>query len=281
MDLQSELMAQLQPWRLKLLTFLPRLGLALFFLIFFWSFWKIVKRSLNIVFQRSGLDVTIAAFVLELLKYSLFVVALITALGQLGINTISLLTSLGVLGLTVGFAAKDTLSNLIAGLFIFWDRPFRTGDLVEIDGHYGRVQEITLRSTRIVTPDGKMIAFPNTTIVNNKVISYTNFPHLRLDVPVTIGVNEELMTARQALLTMISLHPEYLQDPLPEVVVTALNDYNVALQVQVWIADERQHIGLRQQLREQVFECLREAGVEMPYETLQLAPFQAQFQKLD
>jgi small conductance mechanosensitive channel len=264
----------LEPLGLKGLGIFPHLGMAVLYLLLFWGLWKVLRRSLSAVFRRSGIDETIASFVLELMKYGLFILGLISALGELGINTVSLLTSLGVLGLTVGFAAKDTLSNLIAGLFIFWDRPFRTGDLVEIEGLYGRVQQITLRSTRIVTPDGKMVAYPNTTIVNNKVVSYTNFPHLRLDIDVTIGLNEDLAKVRKLLLEMVAEYDDYLREPAPLMVVRSLNDYNLALQIQVWIEDERRHISLRHALREQVFECLRSANVEMPFETIQLAPVQ-------
>lgn len=254
----------------RLLAFGPHLGMALLYLLAFWLVWKVLNRSLQAIFSRAHLDVTIRGFILELVKYGLMMLGCISALGELGINTISLLTSLGVLGLTLGFAAKDTLSNLIAGLFIFWDRPFRNGDLVEIDGHYGQVQQITLRSTRIVTPDGKMLAFPNTSIVSDMVVSYTNFPHLRLDIPITIGVGEDIGRVRTLILEAVRHDPNYLAEPAPEVVVTALNDYNLALQAQVWIADERRHISLRHALREKLFVILRAAGIEMPFETLQV-----------
>lgn len=254
----------------RLIALAPHAGMACVYLLGFWLLWQGTGRSLRAVFRRTQLDETIAGFILELVKYALLTLGLISALSELGINTVSLLTSLGVLGLTLGFAAKDTLSNLIAGLFIFWDRPFRNGDLVEIDGDYGQVQQITLRSTRIVTPDGKMIAFPNTTIVNNKVVSYTNVPHLRLDVPVTIGLEEEPEAVRALLLARLSQDARWLTEPAPEVMLTALNDYNLGLQVQVWIADERRHIPLRHALREQVFVTLRDAGTEMPFETLEL-----------
>ncbi len=122
-----------------------------------------------------------------MLKYVILSIALVSALNQVGVHTGSLLASLGVLGLTIGFAARDALSNVISGIFIFWDRPFVIGDLVEIEDKYGRVQAITMRSTRVVTPDGKMLAIPNNTIVNSTVASYTNFPHLRLDIAFGVG----------------------------------------------------------------------------------------------
>ena len=191
------------------------------------------------------------------------------------VNTASVLTSLGVVGLTIGFAARDSLSNLISGVLIFWDRPFVIGDLVEVEGHYGRVDRITPRSTRIVTVDGKMLAVPNTTIVNSIVASYTNFPHLRVDVDVTIGTGEDIERARGLMLGLVEGQAGWLAEPAPRVVVTALNDYNVALQLQAWLDDEREHIPRRFALRQAVFETLRAAGVELPYETIQVAPLRA------
>jgi small conductance mechanosensitive channel len=163
---------------------------------------------------------------------------------------------------------------LISGIIIFLDRPFVIGDLVEIDDKYGRVSEITLRSTRVVTSDGRMLAVPNTEIVNKTVASYTNFPNLRLDIPITIAVDEDIEKTRKLLLGVVDGDHDYLKEPAPRVIVTALNDYNIALELQAWLKDERQHVEERSELRERVFETLNKAGVDMPFETIQLAPVQ-------
>lgn len=173
---------------------------------------------------------------------------------------------------TLGETLAVMLSNHISGLLIFWDRPFVIGDLVEVGGQYGEVDRITLRSTRVVTVDGKMLAVPNTSIVNTTVTSYTNFPNLRLNIDVTIAVDEDIERVREVILNLVKDDPEFLKDPAPRVVVTALNDYNVALQFQVWIDHERQHIARRFELRENIFTSLTEAGVDMPFETIQLNP---------
>lgn len=194
-----------------------------------------------------------------------------TALDQLGIDTTSILASLGVMGLTIGFAAQNTLSNLISGIFIFWDRPFVIGDLIEVDGEYGRVETITLRSTRLITVDGRMVAIPNAMIANAKVRSYTNFPTLRLDIPITVGVNEPMGKVREVLLALCE-GEQFMTEPAPQVVMKALNDYNVEVELRVWIHDEPTHVKERFQLRERVKEALDAAKVEMPFETIQLAP---------
>ncbi len=234
--------------------------------------WLIVQRSLRHATNKDRLDRTAATFIAAVVRYGLAAVAVIAVLGQLGVDTASLLGSLGIVGLTLGFAARDALSSIISGLFILWDRPFTIGDLIEIDGKYGRVDKITMRSTRIVTPDGKMLAFPNSTVVNTTVASYTNFAHLRLDVAVTVGVEEDLGRVRSVLLDMVADREGFLAGPPARVAVMSLNDYNVALELQAWLDDENRHVAERQSLREAVFESLRSAGVHMPYETLELAP---------
>ncbi len=112
-----------------------------------------------------------------------------------------------------------------------------------------------------------MVAIPNTNIVNDKVVSYTNFPTLRLDIDVTIGVEENISQVRQLLLAALANTQKYIAEPQASVVVTALNDYNIALRVSAWIENEREHLSERFFMRELVFNTLRDGQVDMPYET--------------
>lgn len=247
-------------------------GAAVF--LAFYLLWKIANSLAKYLLRRSSIDKTTASFITTTLKVVIFIFGAVQALSAVGINMAAMITSLGIAGLTIGFAARDALSNLISGILIFWDRPFIIGDLVEIENYYGKVEKITLRSTRVVTTDGRMLAVPNSTIINSTVISYTNFPHLRLDLSVTISVNEDIDKARNILMEMVKDTSNFMQDPSPRVVVAELNDYNVNLQLQVWIQNERGHIEQRFELREKIFKAFTREGIEMPFETIQLAPFE-------
>ena len=255
---------------------LPDVLVALLVFLAFYLGWRLLDRGAQAVLGRLHLDTTARSFLLSVLRYVLMSVAVVLSLEQLGIDTASLVTSLGIAGLTIGFAAKDALSNIISGLFIFWDRPFVVGDLVEIAGHYGRVAEITMRSTRVVTPDGRMLAIPNAQVVNTVVASYTNFPHLRLDIALSVGVEENLDRVRSVLLQLVGEDDRFLSEPAPRVVVTALDDYKIDLELQVWLHDEFEHLSARFELRKACFEVLRSAGVDMPFETLTLRLQRAQ-----
>lgn len=242
----------------------------------FYAFWRLVDQVLRPSLRRSRLDLTAAAFVRTTVKYVTLVIGAVAAAGEMGLQTASLVTSLGVAGLTVGFAAQDALSNIISGLFIYWDRPFVLGDLIEVGGQYGRVDRITIRSTRVVTPDGRMLAIPNSDMVDTPVASYTNFPHLRLDLAVQVGVEEDLSSIRELLLSVVEDDPEIMDDPSPGVVVTELGDYSNTVELQAWIDNERNHAEKRVELRERLFDLLVDAGVEMPFETIELRPIEVE-----
>jgi len=253
---------------------LANLVIGLIVFLAFYLLLRLLVLLMRRTVKKSHLDETTYSFVETTVNYTILTIGVLSALNAIGINTAAILTSLGIVGVTIGFAARDSLSNLISGIIIFLDRPFVIGDLVEIDDKYGRVSEITLRSTRVVTSDGRMLAVPNTEIINKTVASYTNFPNLRLDIPVTIAVTEDIERARQTLLNLVDEDLEYLKSPAPRVVVQQLNDYNVAIELQAWLIDERQHVEKRSELREKVFNAFNKAGIEMPFETIQLNPMQ-------
>jgi len=254
----------------SLAQFAPRLVIALVIFALFYLGYRLLKFVLARATRRTGAEPTAATFLLTILKYVVLIIGFVMALEELGLGITTILEGLGIIGIALGFAAKDTLSNIIAGFFLFWDKPFVIGDLIEVSDEYGEVREITLRSTRIVTVDGKLISIPNSVIVNTKVRSYTMSPHLRLDIEVTIGVNEKIAAAREAILAIVTGDERFLIDPGPEVVVITLGDYYVKLALKVWLRDPRIHIPVREELREGIKNALDSAGIVMPYETIEL-----------
>ncbi len=200
----------------------PSLILALLVFVVFYLIYWVVKTIVARIAKHVGLERTVSSFLLIALKYVILIFGAITALQQVGINVTSLIAGLGIIGLSLGFAAKDTLSNIIAGVFLFWDKPFIIGDLIEVSDEYGQVHEITLRTTRIVTPDGKLVSIPNSELINSKIKSYTMYPHLRLDIDVTIGVNEDIGKARDVILGLLQYDNRLLTGPAPAVLVTTL-----------------------------------------------------------
>ncbi len=100
-------------------------------------------------------------------------------------------------------------------------------------------------------------------------------PHLRIEVAATVAVDAPLDRVRAVLLDVVTSDEAYLNEPPPGVVVSALNDYNTEVKLQAWLRDERQHVTARFALREALFRALNDAGIEMPYETLEVRTRQA------
>jgi small conductance mechanosensitive channel len=126
-----------------------------------------------------------------------------------------------------------------------------------------------LRTTRIITTDGRILAAPNSIGMNKTVTSHTNFPHLRPGIAVTIGLKEYLDRVRSSLLALIPDNSDSEASPKPRM-VTKLNDYDVAIEFQAWLKDEREHMQKRFDLREAVFNGLTPSGIDMPLETIRI-----------
>jgi small conductance mechanosensitive channel len=232
--------------------------------------WKITEKILKNFLKRFNIEKTLSNFLTNLVMAIISILALITISIIFGINTASILASLGVFGLAIGFAAQDILSNIISGLFIFWDKPFVIDDLIEIKDTYGKIDKITMRTTKVVTPDGKLLTIPNKDVVNNTVASYTNFPNLRLDIDFTVDGNEDINKIRRLLFKLVEADNRFLKKPEPEVVLNKSNDYNIELIFRIWIKNEKDHIAARFDLREKLNDTLLNENVSMPYETIEV-----------
>jgi small conductance mechanosensitive channel len=249
----------------KLVDFLPNLLYALVLLVVFFLLYRLSARVLEGLLRRTGADPALRHIGLRLLRYVLLGLGLIAAAGQLGFQVGSLLAGLGVAGLAVGLAAQDTLANFIAGLTILWDRPFRIGDNVTIAGTFGRVMEIGLRSTRICTVEQLDAILPNKDVIDQEIINHTLNPRLRLGIPLGIAYKEDSREARRVLLAAVAGHPLVTEDPAPEVVVTALADSSVNLELRVWLKDPHEERRAACELLELAKIALDEAGIEIPF----------------
>ena len=252
-------------------TYLPRMLVALLVMLAFWLLFRLTRRSLRAGLGRTGLHAKLVHLLIEnVYRYTLVAFGAVMALSQLGVNVGAAIAGLGVAGIAVGLAAQDALSNTIAGFTIFWDKPFVVGDWVSVAGEYGKVQDITLRSTRIRTPRNSFVVIPNRRIIDEVLENDSKHGELRIDVPIGIAYKEDTFAARAALLAAIATVPDVLEDPVPTVIVEACADSSVNLQMRVWITDA----ALRQRVTFAVMEAgkraLDAAGIQIPFPHLQV-----------
>jgi small conductance mechanosensitive channel len=253
-----------------LVAWLPRLFAAGLLMAFFWGLFRLTRATFSHVLARAGFEHALIGMLLNVYRFSLMTFGIVMAAGQLGINVGAALAGLGVVGLTVGFAAKDTLSNIMAGFLIFWDKPFHVGDWVSLGGSEGQVAEITMRTTRLRTRNNTWIIIPNEAVINQVLVNHSTNGQTRLEVPVGIAYKEEIGAARRAILGAMESVDGLMRDPAPVVVVNSLGDSSVDLLIQVWIPDAEAEKPVFFRVLEAAKVALDEAGIEIPFPHLQL-----------
>jgi small conductance mechanosensitive channel len=268
-----EYIALLRPERVEMLflDFMPRLLAAIGIGAGFWLLQRITVPALRTLLHHAGFDPSLTKLLIDnIYRGTLFIFAVVMAAGQLGINVTAALAGISVAGLAVGFAAQDSLANMIAGFLIFWDKPFRVGDFLTFDDRYGRVVEITMRTTRIRTQENTYVVIPNKHIADTVLVNHTKHGEIRLNLAVGIAYKEQIAHARSVLLGAVAGVEGVLKTPEPDVVVAALGSSSVDLLVRVWVNQPEFERPVFYRALEACKTALDDAGIEIPFPHLQL-----------
>lgn len=252
-------------------AFLPDLLAALTILLVFWLGYRISRKPLRHILQRANFHENLIKLLIDnLYKSILLFFSIVMAGGQIGINVGAMLAGFGVAGIAIGFAAQDSLANTIAGFLIFWDKPFELGDWITVAEQYGRVMNITLRSTRIQTQNNTYVVLPNKSIIEQVMVNHSKHGATRIEVPIGIAYKEHIPDARKVILKRIEEIETILKDPAPDVVVTQLGSSSVDMIVRIWIEDAKDEKPIFYRVMEESKLALDAAGIEIPFHHLQL-----------
>jgi MscS family membrane protein len=184
------------------------------------------------------------------------------------IDVTAWLASAGIVGIAVGFAAKDSLANLISGIFILADAPYKVGDWVVLEGDLrGMVRSIGMRSTRVLTPDDVEITVPNSVMGNSKIINEAGGPHVkqRISARVSVAYDSDVDHVAQVLLSCAEDLDGRCDDPRPEFRFRAFGDSGLDFALYVWILDPGARDRVISALNMRIFKRFREEGIEIPY----------------
>lgn len=254
----------------SIILFLPKLIASFFVLIIFYLLYRLARYILNRSLKKADISVSIIHMLIKIVKYSFLGLAFIIVADQIGIKIVTLISTLGVAGIALGLAAQQTLANSISGIIILISKPFRENDLVELEGTFGLVKQITLRSTTVITLDNLLVDIPNQKIIESKIINHTSNEHIRVRIPVGIAYKEDIPTAQRVLLTIVHDDARCLKSPKPEVVVTQIAESSINLELMVWIKNPRNEVQIGYDLRKKVKLALDEAGIQIPFPHLQV-----------
>ena len=182
---------------------------------------------------ESKLDDNLAILLHTTAKYILLIICIIIILHRWGVNIVPLLGGLGITGVAVAFAAQSAISNIFGGASMVVDKTIKVGDIIKLDtGEVGTVQEVGVRSTKILTFDNIVLSIPNGKLADSR-IQNMSAPDARIRVTLEIGVEygSEPEKVRKIILDEISTLDEVLKEPAPVVLFIEMADFALKFRV--------------------------------------------------
>ncbi len=230
--------------------------------------WVASKAALRLVHRAADhLDASVASFLGHLAQYTVLAAAALAALEAVGVHTTSLVALLGAAGLAVGLALQGSLSNFASGVMILVFRPFALDDVVQVGGQTGRVADIGLFGTTLVTPDNDTVVIPNSAVTGGIIVNHTRRGTRRAAIDVGVAYGTPLEQVHEALLAAAGRCDLVLDDPEPAVAFTEMAASSLNFKLFVW-ARAADFLAMQHQARSAVHDELVARGIEIPFDQL-------------
>ena len=250
-------------------SFLPNMVSALLILVIGFYIARVFSRYVSKLIIKLTGDETLGGFLRNVVFVALFILIIITALTNLGVQTTSIIAVLGTAGLAIGLSLKDSLCNLAGGILIIVLRHFKKDDLVVIGSVTGKVQEVNLFQTKLVTLDNQVVIMPNSMVVSAPVTNVNVNPTRRMDLIFSVSYTSDLQKAKTILEEVFASDEYVLQDPKPLVGVDVLNASSVDFMVRFWVKTG-ENINAKLTLLQKVKIRFDAEGIEIPYNKLDI-----------
>mgnify|MGYP006284209967 CR=1 FL=1 len=217
------------------ITYLPKIAIGLLIL---WLGFKIIRRLTRITvksLERVGISENLIPFIRSLMSITLKVLLLFVVAGILGVDLSAFIGILAAAGFAIGLALQGSLSNFAAGILILVFRPYRIDDWIEVDDKFGKVEEIQIFNTIIVTPGRKTLIIPNGQVVEGIVTNYSRKGCIRLELNVTMPYEESFPRVADILHKVLRATPKVLEAPEPEVGIETYDSHSIILAVRPYV----------------------------------------------
>ena len=249
-------------------------GILKSFIVILWSF--ALFKSFMILIDWSSKKTRKFSFIQaktiplfeNLGKIVLFLLSVYFIMVTWDIDVTAWVASAGVLSAVLAFAAKDTLGNLFAGIFIMADSPYKEGDYINLDqGERGRVRHIGIRSTRIMTRDDIEITIPNAVIANSKIINESGGPHEKERIRITVDVayGTDVDKAKDIMLQIAIAEKNICDDPTPRARFRVFGESGLRLQLLGWIEKPELRGRVIDQLSTLIYKEFNKQNIEIPF----------------
>lgn len=220
------------------IEFAPKLAGAIMILII--GFWIIGKVGVMVqkALQKSNFSLEISSFIVSLVNVGLKVMVVLSAAGIVGFDTTSLVAVLAAAGFAVGMALQGGLGNFASGILILVFKPYRVNDWIEVQDKFGKVEEIQIFNTLIVTPGLKTLIIPNGQVTDNIVTNFSRKNFIRMELNVTMPYEESYPKVEKIIMDVLMETPGVLPEPRPEVGIESYDSHNMIIAVRPYVVPD-------------------------------------------
>ena len=247
-----------------ILTYAPKIIWAI---VVLWVGFKVAnlwEKMIEKVLKKQKMELTIRKFLGSLLKNILKAIIFVAAIGMLGVQTSSFLALFATVGIAIGMALSGTLSHFASGIMILLFKPYKVWDLVETDGHFGKVSEVQIFNTILKTIDAKTIIIPNSDAIGGSIVNFSMEDKRRIDLDVGISYSDSIDKAREVMQYIAKTEERILDDEWVTIVVKELGDNAVIFAFRVWV-NTPDYWNTRFHLIETIKKEFDKAGINFPF----------------
>jgi small conductance mechanosensitive channel len=224
----------------------------------------LIRRALGRLQRPGARDETLQGFMASLVRWTVIVLGLMAVLEQLGVRTTSILAVVGAASIAIGLALQGALSNVAAGVMLLILRPYRVGDVVEINGKIGTVKRLDLFTTQLADGDNLDIYMPNGKLFGEMIINYSTPNNRRMELNFSVDYDHDLARAKALLIDCAKADARILKTPAPWAKVTELGEHSVTVTLRAW-ARLDVYWDVRFDVLERAAVALQAGGLEHPY----------------
>ena len=233
----------------------------------FFIFSKIFRRFLRKqILPRFNLATSAQFVILRIVHYTLVIIGFLVAINIVGIQLTSLTVIFGFLAVGLAFGLQNITSNFVSGVILLFERPIRVDDIIEIEDLLGRVETISIRSTKVITPDNVAMIVPNSKFIESTVTNWSvGDLKIRLNIPIGVAYGSDTQLVKKLLLEVADNHPDVLKDPKPDVFFREFADSSLNFELKAWIPSPTMRLKTVSDLNFAIDAIFRENNVTIPF----------------
>lgn len=230
---------------------------------------SLLQKNIGLLFGESQLpteteQIGQLSSVLALVRLVIIIAGVLLAIATSGISVDKFTVVLGALSVGIGLGMQNIVSNFVSGVILIFEKPFKIGDYVELADKKGRIRDIGIRSSRMITPQGSEVIIPNGDLLSNRLVNWTSGDtYLKTEFTLKVSADTDLQAVQEIVTNEVSQLEGTLPNRPADVIVTAIGGDSVELKIQVWLTSVYSEVSLKSQLFQRLLTAFKGASIKL------------------